>query len=658
MTKLRLISIAWLSGLALTVPCWGESDAGKAVAAQAEPGADVNADSDADTEAQATTSPAATRPATASRLDSSPVIPVFALTGRLPERPGVSGLSFDLEEPMYLHELIRRLKKAADDPRVPGVALTFDNAEFGWAQMEELRAACRRLRSARKEVYCYLEQADLGSYLVSTAASRVCLSQGGWLDVRGVQVESPYFKGLMDKIGVSADIEHMGDYKAAGEPFTRTGPSPEAEEMLQWLARDLFDQMVEAIAEGRDISVARARELIDQGPFHAQDALKNQLIDEVLDADAFIDVLRQKHGDELRLDHDYAAKERPSVDFSSPLAVFKILGEAMKSSPAKRSHKPAVAVIYLDGAIVTGETPMGLFGESGNVGSTTIRRRLALVRQDSSIKAVVMRVDSPGGSAIASDIIWRAARDLAEVKPLVISMGNVAASGGYYAAVAAPTIFADPATITGSIGVIGGKLVTKGLWDWVGINFHELSYGENADMESTNRPYDDRERALVRGHLQYVYDMFLDRVKRGRSQQLTGDLQKMAGGRVYTGRQALGLGLVDRLGGLHDAVEFAAAKAKLKNYDIRLVPEPTDFFQQLMKSLGPSEEESEDQIRLQVGDRRNQWLSRLPAAREILEVLRKVDPRRAAAVARGLTILETLAEESALCVMTEAWLIR
>jgi len=631
-------------------------------AAMADPASEPTAnEAVVDAETQAAESVTTTRPAGRARgrsaAPSSPQIAVFEMRGQIPEKPSSFGWSFDFEAARSLHDWLTRLDKAAKDDRVKAVVLLFDDPAIGWGQMQELRAACQRLRNAQKDVYCYIEEASAGTYLLATAASRICMAPAGGLNVAGLHTESVYLKGLLDKIGVEADIEHVGPYKGAGEPFTRTGPSDEAREMLDWLLDDLYAQMVETIAEGRRMEVGHVRALIDQGPFNAHEALQAQLIDEILDAGEFMESLRERHGRALELVHNYGARETPEVDLSSPLAFFKIIGEAMGAAKAKATRKNSVALIYVEGLISTGRTQPSLFGDESGAGSTTLRRVLAEARQDDSVKAVVVRVDSPGGSATASDIIWRATRDTAGVKPTVVSMGNMAASGGYYLAVGAPTIFADPATLTGSIGVFGGKLITKGLWDWLGVAFHEQSRGRNADLYNTNRRFDDAQRVLIRRQLEQVYDTFLDRVRRGREDRLADDLADLAGGRVFTGRQALEHGLVDRLGGLNDAIAYAAERAALTDYEVRIMPEPGDFLKLLIQSLtGEEQGEGGEGVEV-VSPGRDGWAS-LPAVRELLGVLQRSDPARATAAVRTLLRLQLFRGGESLLLMPQEVLVR
>ncbi|GMV96405.1 MAG: putative protease IV SppA [Phycisphaerae bacterium] len=573
-------------------------------------------------------------------------IVMFNLSGPILEAPSEFDL-FALEQSKTLHDLLERFRRVKKDEAVKAVVVTFDSPMLGWGQMQELRQALKDLRSADKEAYVYLEEASGGLYQLAAAGSKLVMSPTGTLDLTGLHAEQTYFKGLLDKIGVVADFEHVGAYKGAGEPFTRTEPSPEAREMMEWLFKDLFDQMVTGIAESRQMTPEHVRELIDAGPYTAKEALKAKLIDETAYVEDFVRTLRRRYGENVKFVYNYGARKGPEIDLSNPFAFFKIFSEAMQ--PGKTAAKPAIGIVYLDGMIMTGKTEPGFFGPSGLVGSTTIRRVLNKARDDDSIKAVVFRVDSPGGSALASDIIWNAARELSARKPLVVSMGNVAASGGYYVSMGAKTIFADPATLTGSIGVVGGKLVTKGLWDWAGVSFHEYSYGKNADLMNSNRKWDDRQRAIMRKYMEDIYGEFTDRVRKGRGDRLKKDLEELAGGRVYTGKQALALGLVDKLGGLQDAVKFAAAGANLSDYDIRLLPEKKNFIDLLMKSLmgqSPEDEEVAVQALPRLG-----WTLQASAVRELLPALRQMDPFKARAVIRSLMRIELLAREGTLMVL-------
>lgn len=588
-------------------------------------------------------------PAQVGEVETASKVAVFRLTGELQEAPA-EFILFKTDR-VNFYELLKRLGRAKRDTGLKAVVLLFDNPMIGWAQRQELRQAIQELKAADKDVYALLEDERAATYLMATPASRIYMVPTGGLNLIGLHLEQIYLKGLLDKIGVTADIEHVGAYKGAGEPFTRTGPSEEVQEMLDWLVNDLFEQMVQQIAEDRQLTADQARGLIDRGPFTAKQAQEAKLIDEVAYPEDFMATLRQRYGT-VKLVHNYGEKKLPEVDLSSPFGLFRFFGEVMAKSQART--RTQIAVVYVDGMIVTGKTEEGLFGSAGRVGSTSMRRLLARVRDDDQIKAVVLRIDSPGGSAVASDIIWHATQSLGD-KPFIVSMGNVAASGGYYVAAGGGQVFADPATITGSIGVVGGKLVTKGLWNWFGINFHEISRGKNADLYSTKQPFTEEQRQIVRNYMQEVYQAFKDRVTEGRGDRLRDDLENLAGGRIYTGRQAHAKGLVDQLGGLQDAIKFAADEANVSTYDVVQLPEPKNFFELLVKSF-TGEDLDEDGESVQVVN--HGWLMKAPAATELLGVLSKVDPVKAQAAIEMLRRLEMLSQESALLVMPEALIIR
>lgn len=590
-------------------------------------------------------------PGTNAQVDKSKIA-VFRLSGMLREAPSEFDWGFDVDQ-INLYELLERLSKAKKDPNLDAVVLLFDEAEIGWAQRQEIRDAVHDLKAADKTVYAYLEEVDARTYLLAAAASKVYVAPTGNLSILGLHLEQGYLKGLLDKIGVTADIEHIGAYKGAGEPFTRTGPSEEAREMLDWLVSDLFDQMVQSIAEDRQLQPDEVRSLIDRGPFNAEEAKEAGLVDEIAYPEELVASLNKRYGDGVEFTHNYGEKELPEVDLSSPFGFFKLFSEMMQKSRA--ATKPQIAVVYLDGMIVTGKTEDDIFGDSGLVGSTTLRRTLAKARTDDQIKAVVLRISSPGGSAVASDIIWHATKALGKEKPLIVSMGDVAASGGYYTAVAGSTIFADPGTITGSIGVVGGKLVTSGLWDWAGISFHEISRGQHADLYNTNRPFTEEQREIVRGNMRDVYEAFKERVREGREDRLEDELDDLAGGRVFTGRQARANGLVDQLGGLQAAIKHAASEAAISNYEIVQLPEPKNFFELFVKSLaGETEDEPGDTVQIATRG----WLLNMPAVSEVSRMLGRIDPAKTRMVLRMLFRLELLSRENALLVTPTEFLIR
>jgi protease-4 len=366
--------------------------------------------------------------------------------------------------------------------------------------------------------------------------------------------------------------------------FTNSAPSPEAKQNTDWLLDGIFENMVASIAEGRGVDAAKVKSWIDGALYSAEKAQELGIIDDVLHRQDFVDKLAKAYGGTVRFDKSYGKKKPLEVDFSSPFGVMKFYADLL-SGPKKANTKgPAIAIIHVEGPIAVGGASSDPFSlaSGGGAFSTPIRKALLEAADDDNIKAVVLRVNSPGGSAVASEIILDAAKKVSAKKPLIVSMGDVAASGGYYVACASETIYADPSTITGSIGVVGGKLATVKLWNRVGVNWSSTQRGKNADILGGSGTFSDEQRALFQSWMDEVYGVFKGHVVAIRGEKLKKPIEELAGGRVYTGRQALEVGLVDRLGGLEDALKFAAAEAKVADYRVETLPKPINFLDALL----------------------------------------------------------------------------
>ncbi len=576
-----------------------------------------------------------------------PVVAHFHLSGVLSEKPVSDPFGLLAGEMTSLKDLVRRLGKASTDDQVKAVVLTFDRMNLGFGQLEELRGAIARVKSAGKKVYTYGEDMTTAEYALLCAGDRLCVGPQSTLWLTGLYGESLYVKGLLDKIGVQADFLHMGDYKSAAEMLTRTGPSRPAEENTNWLLDSVYGSLVDMIAGSRGKTADQVRAWIDRGPYMAEQAEEMGLIDVVQTREEFVATLENDLGGQVHVDNRYGQEERAKVNLASPLGFFSLLSELFKPPTAPASRKNAVAVIYVEGAILPGYKQPTLFGAYEAAYSGDLRKALEDAAQDDSIKAVVMRVDSPGGSAQASDVILSAARVVKAKKPLIVSMGNVAGSGGYYVSCGADAIFADAATITASIGVVGGKLVTTDLWNKLGVNWVGHKRGANADLLSGTRPFDEAQRKVIQDYMQQVYEAFKGHVAQGRGGKLRKPIDEIAGGRVYTGKQALDLGLVDRIGGLQQAVEYAAAKVSLKDYDIRVIPKPEDFFEQLMGDISGEGRRPTD-IRLSSV---SNLLAGQPTLAPLLDLLRKTEPQRARALVQALQRVELIRRESVILMM-------
>lgn len=503
----------------------------------------------------------------------------FRFEGEVPEVAGEMSL-FGGKRPSTLEKWLRRLAQARNDAKVCAVVIEVADFSAGWAQVQELRAAIGRLHDAGKPVYAYLADADLRNYAIASACDKIILAPAGQLIIPGMHLQMWFYRDLLDKLGIQADILHIGAYKGAGEPYCRTGPTDELKEEMTNLVDGLYDQLVSQIARSRDIEPQDVKKLIDTAIFSPKEAIDAKLIDRTMQLNELQDDLEDQY-DATTVD-DYGSKSSSAkADLSNPFAFFKMFS---RSSSSERGHnKPAIGLILMSGMIVDQEKD-GIF-EEGTISPEDIQDAVDEALEDDNIKAVVLRIDSPGGSSLASDIMYAHIRRLVDEKPVVVSMGNVAASGGYYVASAAPMILADPATITGSIGVLGGKPVISGLLQKVGITTWTLERGENAGMFDLTTAFTPSQRERVLKLMNQIYGQFQDRVLATRKAKLTKPIDQIAGGRVYTGQKALELGLVDKLGGMTDAVYQAAEQASLKTYEIRIVPKPKSFIETLMENL-------------------------------------------------------------------------
>jgi protease IV len=576
-----------------------------------------------------------------------PRIAVFRLAGPVQETPKEEVFNFGGDPGVPLEDLVARMDKAAKDSTVKAVVVVLDQATVGSAQVEELRQAMIRVHAAGKQVIAHADTiGSLGQYALLSAASRVSVVPTADLWITGLYGEAPYLRGLLKKIGVKPDFMTCGDYKSAAEIFMRDGPSKEAEAMQNWLLDGLYETLVQRIADSRKVSPELVRAWIDSGPHSAEKAKELGMIDVVEHRQDLEARLKEQFGSDLVFDRKYGKKAEPKLDTSSPFGLLRFWGELLGASKPVEAKRPAIGIVYVEGPIVVSGQAAALFQEVVAT-SSSIRKALDAAARDDSVKGVVLRVDSPGGSALASEIILDATCRVKAKKPLTVSMGNIAGSGGYYVACGADTIFADESTITGSIGVVGGKLATGGLYDKLGINFKEYRRGQNAGMLASGEVFTPAERAKLQSWMNEIYGVFKIHVTTVRGNRLKKPIDDLAGGRVYTGKQAFELGLVDRLGTLNDAIKFVAALAKLTDYDVRIIPKPKSFLEQLL------EESSGDE------PRKGLVVIQRPALIEqALPYLRSADPSRVALVRMALGRLELIYREGVVLMMPELGLGR
>jgi len=510
------------------------------------------------------------------------VVAVIRLDGVVVESPGEFFLGFSgLGSAPALVNLLETFEQAARDGQIDAVLLSIEEPVLGWAQVDEVRAGLQRLRQAGKKTYAYAESLEQSGYLVACACDRIVMSPGAELGLTGLAVNAVYFKDLLDKLGLEADFLHLGDSKSAAEPFTRTGPSEAERRQLERLLDDLYGHLVDSIVVGRGLSVSAVRELIDNGPYLAGQARQAGLIDEVLHREAFLKYLEHELGGPVRLRQDYGRRSFAGLRLDNPFAFLAELQRLLAPPPEPAGD--VIAVVYIDGPIASGESEAGFGGAL--IGSRTIRFALNEAGKDPRVKAVVVRINSPGGSATASEVMCDAVRRCAAEKPVVASMGDVAASGGYYVACGAPDILAQATTITGSIGVVGGKIAFGALLDKLGVSAWSAQRGRNADLYSSFRVFNSRERLRLYDLLEQTHAAFKAVVFAARGAKLQGSLEYLAQGQIFSGREAAALGLVDGLGGLQDAIRLAAEKAHVTDYHLRHLPRPKSLAELLDEVL-------------------------------------------------------------------------
>lgn len=578
-----------------------------------------------------------------SEKKSPATLAVFQLNGSITETPSADDFPFGGAGGVSLRELISRFDKASKDDNVKAVVILADDASAGAAQKEELRQAMARLRAAGKDIYAHTDSLQMGEYALLAGASRLSAVPTADLWITGMHGEAMYLRGLLDKLGVQPDFLTCGSYKSAAEQYMRKQPSKEAEAMQNWLMDSIFDTYLRLIATGRNVDVAKAKAWVDGGPYTAERARKAGLIDAVEHRQEFEAMLKSKYGSDVVFDRKYGEKQAPKIDFGNPFAIFKLIGEAANEAKGKKSGKPSVAVIYVDGAISLGSKSGGsILGATGGAYSSELRKALNDAARDDSIKAVVLRVDSPGGSAVASEIILDATRRVKAKKPFVVSMGDVAGSGGYYVACASDVIFADEATITGSIGVVSGKLVTNPMWEKFGVTFKSYQRGQNAGMLASDHTFTPEERQRMQAFMDEIYEVFRGHVTASRGSRLKKPLDEISGGRVYTGKQALELGLVDKIGTLDDAVKFIAEKADISEYEVRVVPEPKNFIEQILEQSGAGKEDKKHLETAAAPAKPRIGLSLLELA---MPELKHLDPARVRMIQMALQQLQTLHQE-------------
>ncbi|MGQ9708423.1 MAG: signal peptide peptidase SppA [bacterium] len=470
----------------------------------------------------------------------------------LDQRPGFSLMG--LRRARTTYSLLEVLRKAEEEPSVKGIILKLGNENMSFAQAQEFRSALLKLRQEGKRVWVYAQNLGMVGYYLASGADQIILHPMGDVVIPGVTLRSTFLKGALEKLGLKAEAHRRGRYKSAVEVFTEDSMSTENEEQLQALVDGWYDEFIKATGEGRGLSAEEMESLIGQAFFRAEPAKTTGLIDTFLFEDELDSLVKREFRDARKISEKVLTGKR---DFNYNWV-----------EPEK------LAVIYITGNIVLGESGTDFLTGEQRAGSKTLSRAIRDAGNAKKVKGILVRVDSPGGDGIAADAIWREVELVKKKKPVVVSMGGLAASGGYYVSCNATRIFALPGTITGSIGVFSLRLITEGLYNKLGIRRRVVKRGEHADALSDFRELTAVEDSILQDQIDWFYEQFISKVARGRNLTLEW-VDSVAQGRVWLGRDARQLGLVDSLGGFIEAIEFCREKAGLrKDFEVISYPQP------------------------------------------------------------------------------------
>lgn len=509
---------------------------------------------------------------------------VFDLAANITDSPpqvDFSQFTASHSSTLQLRALTQAIRAAKSDDRVAGIllkgALTPNGYGSGYAVLKEVRNALIDFKASGKPVRAYLEAITTKDYYLASVASDIALDPYGMIVMPGLASEPMFYTGAFEKFGIGVQVTRVGKYKSFIEPYTRKDMSPENREQTLKLLNDLWGAMMDDMAQSRGLNREKLQSVVDsEGIIRPEKAKEAKLVDRIVYRDEIISELRTKTGpssDEKITFKQIEIAAYAKISKDSVVASKKPSADDSKSSGSGRGK---IAIIYAEGSIVDGN------GERGEIGGVKFAREIRRLRQDDAVKAIVLRVNSPGGSASASENIAREVRLARKVKPVIISMGTYAASGGYWIAADGDRIFAEPTTITGSIGVFGLQFNVQKLANNVGLTFDVVKTGKYADVITITRPKTDDELAIFQNMVDWIYGEFIGKVAEARKLKKE-EVQDIAQGRVWSGSEAKKLGLVDELGGLDDAIQFAVTKAGLgKNY--RLIEYPQK--KELVETIG------------------------------------------------------------------------
>ncbi len=479
------------------------------------------------------------------------------------------------------------IRKAGEDSDIDAILIRLNMPLLGWAKANELHRAIAELKNTQKPVFVYFQDAELIHYYIASAADQLIISPTGNLMITGIGIDIYFIKELLNKLYIQADLLTIGIFKTAAEPLTRQTLSPEARSMFDSILNNLYDGITSAIATSRNIEKHKLLTLIDESPYTADAALKAGLVNGVCYEEDVKAFLEEETNTTLELVGDYGIEKPPSPDEMTFFDFFKMFA-TQTGERARTKSGPQIALVYAVGMIIPGAPDDFPFAED-IVSAEAIAQTLEDLAEKEDIKGVVLRVDSGGGSATASDIICNAVGDFASQKPIVASLSDTAASGGYYIAMAAKKILAEPFTITGSIGVVGGKIVLGDLYRKIGINKESLSRGKHHDILSESRAFTEEERATIEELMQDVYDRFIEKAAKYRGIEIE-EMNALAEGRVWTGSQAKEQKLIDEIGGIEQAINAVKELAGIstgEKIELVIYPKPPGFIKILQSFFSP-----------------------------------------------------------------------
>jgi protease-4 len=515
------------------------------------------------------------------QVERDPAVGWLELHEQLREGPVPFAWVPEHEAGPSLAGVLRQLETVAEDPNYRGLVMYLDRPQLSLSQIAAIRSAIQQIRDSGKTVVAFSEQYDLRKYLLASAADLIVLQHNGAVELHGLSIEEMYLAGLLEKVGAQADLLQVGQYKGADEPLTRRGPTEAWSRNMDGLLDGLYGSIIGQIAQGRGMSVDELEAAIAESwTMTDDDYLRSRLVDRISSRD-LLDVTEIQFGTDFIWD-DAMGQASARTNVNNPFALFQMLFR----EPTQQTRRPTIAVIHGRGAIHSGESTYGdgAFSDD-SIGSATLVEALSEALEDQNIKGVVLRLDSPGGSALASEIIWQAIREVSAQKPVLVSIADMAASGGYYIASAGDRIFVAPEAILGSIGVVSGKIVLGGTYEKLGINVTRRSRGPLSEMFNSVEPFTPEQREVVRGAMRTIYDRFVDRVRIGRGTRLA-DVSEVAEGRLFTGKQAVDNGMADAVGDLGDAIQALASDLSLEDgrYDVIHLPHPVTL-QQFLNDL-------------------------------------------------------------------------